>query len=193
MLARFPQGRSLSACVPAGRALWFFLLLLLFCTLAKTRSDPMMKCLISNEFWITDVLNCRMNALHIYLKDRRNRNRFIHIPCFFSTGERFEMKSGPVGGGHAVFDYDDSQKNVMTNWTCLCLRMSQRRSGREDRVGWRKGKLFFSLSFFFFFLTGLLDCDSEGEENEGVNRSDYQGGLMVLTVPIWQANSTLDR
>lgn len=37
---------------------------------------------------------------------------------------------------------------------------------------------------FFFFLTRLQDCDSEGEENEGVNRSDYQGGLMVLTVPI---------
>lgn len=36
----------------------------------------------------------------------------------------------------------------------------------------------------FFFLSRLRDCDSEGEENEGVNRSDYQGGLMVLTVPI---------
>lgn len=54
--------------------------------------------------------------------------------------------------------------------------MSQGRSGREDRA--RKG------AFFFFFLTRLQDCDSEGEENEGVNRSDYQGGLMVLTVPI---------
>lgn len=28
--------------------------------------------------------------------------------------------------------------------------------------------------------------DSEGEENEGVNRSDDQGGLMALTVSIWQ-------
>lgn len=54
------------------------------------------------------------------------------------------------------------------------------------KTGWdgERESFFFSLSFFFFFLTGLLDCDSEGEENEGVNRSDYQGGLMVLTVPI---------
>lgn len=36
----------------------------------------------------------------------------------------------------------------------------------------------------FFSPTRLKDCDSEEEENEGVNRSDYQGGLMVLTVPI---------
>lgn len=39
----------------------------------------------------------------------------------------------------------------------------------------------------------LQGCDSDREEKEGVNRPDYQGGLMVLTVPIWQANSTPDR
>lgn len=34
------------------------------------------------------------------------------------------------------------------------------------------------------FLTRVRDFDSEEEENEGVNRSDYQGGLMVPTIPI---------
>lgn len=34
------------------------------------------------------------------------------------------------------------------------------------------------------FLTRIRGCDSEGEENDGINRSDYQGGLMVLTVSI---------
>lgn len=78
------KGRSLSACVPAGRALCvFFFVFFYLCALAKTRSDPTMKCLMSNEFWITAVLNCRMNSLHIYLKDRRNWKRFIHIPFFF--------------------------------------------------------------------------------------------------------------
>lgn len=53
------------------------------------------------------------------------------------------------------------------------------------KTGWDgERESFFFFFPFLFFLTGLLDCDSEGEENEGVNRSDYQGGLMVLTVPI---------
>lgn len=50
--------------------------------------------------------------------------------------------------------------------------------GGKAKAGWRNGV------FFFFSLSRLKDCDSEEEENERVNRSDYQGGLMVLTVPI---------
>lgn len=149
------KGRSLSACVPAGRALCvFFFVFFYLCALAKTRSDPTMKCLMSNEFWITAVLNCRMNSLHIYLKDRRNWKRFIHIPFFFfffSTGEHFEMKSGPVGGGHAVFDYDDSQKNVMTNWTSS---LSENES--EEEWEGRQGGMEKEKAFFFFFLLPLL-------------------------------------
>lgn len=60
-------------------------------------------------------------------------------------------------------------------------------SGREGKAGWRNGVLFFPLKKSTPFPPSSLSVfqtDSEEEENEGVNRSDYQGGLMVLTVPI---------
>ena len=151
MLARFPQGRSLSACVPAGRALWFFLLLLLFCTLAKTRSDPMMKCLISNEFWITDVLNCRMNALHIYLKDRRNRNRFIHIPCFFFYRRTFwnEIRSSWRRARCIWLRRLSEECNDQLNLSLSENESEEEWEGRQG--GMEKGK-----AFFFFILLLLL-------------------------------------
>lgn len=38
--------------------------------------------------------------------------------------------------------------------------------------------------FFFFFLPETWTMTAESGKNEGVNRSDYKGGLMVLTVPV---------
>lgn len=106
---------------------------------------------------------------------------------FFCDGICFAIKRVPFSSGHNVLDYDESQRNVMTTtMTCLCQKKwARRRAGAEMGQYWE--------SKSHYLVARLQDCGSRGVENEGVNRSDYQGGLMALTVPIWQANSTLDR
>lgn len=71
----------------------------------------MMKYLMSNECTFPLKL---WKELIPHLSQRPVKQKLLY-PGPFCIGVHFEIKFAPVGGGHTVFDYDDSQKNVMTD------------------------------------------------------------------------------
>lgn len=51
----------------------------------------------------------------------------------FWIGAYVEIKFGLAGEWHTAFDYIDSQRNIMTNCTCLCPMENSEANRRKDK------------------------------------------------------------
>lgn len=146
---------------------------------------PVMEYHMSNEFYFSPFLALILESAYCTFIFEA-KEIIIGLSWFlFWIGAYFGIKFALAREWHTTFDYVDSQRNIMTNCTCLFLMGTSERNGRRDKSEQKTG--------WFFFLPETWTMTAESGKNEGVNRSDYKGGLMVLTVPVWQANSTPDR